>query len=36
MKQSINQSYFTFHGALYQFFAKKEERKCKKIYEIGK
>ena len=27
MNQSINQSYFKFHGALYGFVAKKEEKK---------
>jgi len=36
MKQSITQSYFVFHGALYQFEAKKEEKTEKKNYKMGK
>ena len=30
MKQSINQSYFAFHGPLYWFVAKKKEKMKKK------
>ena len=36
MKQSISQSYFAFHGTLYRFVAKNEEKNEKKNYEKEK